>query len=213
MKTHEDIDEDLRRLLEGHYYSEDYELEWAAKYYYEGLAPVERERFEGVMVRRLTGNPGLADLALCARLALPSLTPLLAGLLDKETSSTASSRAILTALSNQPDQKAFDSVERFMESEQEGEALVCLARMNFERALPHLRWAMQKDHLHNFCIHALHEYMKASGMENLLTGVRALVAPDNDRLAPHLRKILMSKKGRFNPFTDDELAHILATLT
>ncbi len=212
MKTPTDIGKDVDRLIEGHYYSEDYELEWAGKAYVDSLSEDERRVFEAVMVQRLSSKPGLADVSVCARLALPSLTPSLAALLDKEPHSSAMSRALLAALAQCPDERAYAAVERFMESEQEGEALACLARMNFKRALPHLRWAMQKDHLHNFCIHALHEYMRHAGMDALLESVRKLVEPNRDVLTPHLRKILTSKKGSFNPFSEEELDAVLAAL-
>lgn len=213
MKTEDDIQADLDTLVQGHYYSEDYELEWAAYHYYEDLRPEEREPFEGAMVRRLSGHPGMADISLCARLGMPVLTPLLAGLLDREERSSSTSRALLTALSHQPDEQAYVSVERFMESEQEGEALLCLARMNFQRTLPHLRWAVQKEDLHNFCIHALHEYKQKAGMGKLSDAIRELVEPDRDVLAPHLQKILTSKSGRFNPFDADELERLMALLS
>jgi len=212
MKNADDIQADLDRLIESHYYSEDYELEWAAKRYYDGLSDPEQIALEGVMVRRLTAQPGIADISLCARLGSRSLTPFLSALLDRQETSNAMSRAILAALAHQPDEQAYPSVERFLDSEQEGEALLCLSRMNFHRTVSHLRWAIQKDHLHNFCIHAFHEQMKHMGMEALLEGLKTLVEPEAARLTGHVQKILTSKSGSFNPFTDEELELIMAAL-
>lgn len=212
MKSQTDIISDLNRLVEAHYYSEDYELEWAGKAYYDELTEEDRKRFEEVLVQRLSGRPSLSDISVCTRLGRPSLTPILANLLDREANSSAMSRAILAALSHQPDEMAYVSVERFMDSEQEGEALCCLARMNFRRALPHLRWAIQKEHLHNFCLHALHEFKREVGLETLAESVRELISPDPDRLSPHVRKILTSKQGRYNPFAEEELELLSALL-
>ena len=212
MKTREQIDTELHKLVESHYYSEDYELEWAAKKYYDALSAEEKDEMESVLVERLTGAPGMSDISLCARLGAISLTPYLSALLDKQAHSTSMSRALLAALSNQPDEEAFTSVERFIESEQEGDALVCLARMNFKRALPHLRWAIQQSHLHNFCVHAIHEFARHAGMEVAIHHLRELAAPNPDKLRPHLEKVLTSKKGDFNPFSEEELATLLAAV-
>lgn len=210
MKTADDIEADLRRLAESHYYSEDYELEWAGKTYFDQLTKPEQDVFEQVMIRRLSGQPDLSDVALCTRLGLPSLTPYFARLLDRETMSTAMSRALLVALSNQPDRAAYGSVERFMESEQEGEALACLSRMHFARSMGHLRRAIQREHLHNFCLHILHEHMRHVGMELFLKALHQLIEPDAATLRLHLLKILTSKEGSFNPFTAEELETIMA---
>ncbi len=212
MKTRETIEADIERMVAGHYYSEDYELEWSGKAYYDGLTGPEQELFQGIMIARLSGRPGLADVSVVTRLGVPAFTPHLAALLDREDSSSAMSRALLAVLSHQPDEQAYMAVERFLDSELEGEALTCLARMNFHRALPHLRWAMQKAHLHNFCIHALHEFKQHLGMEALLEAVKKLVEPDADALGPHLAKIMRSKSGAFNPFTAEEIEEVLTVL-
>jgi hypothetical protein len=212
MKNADDIQADLVKLVEAHYYSEDYELEWAAKRYYDDLTDAEQITFEGVMLRRLTAQPGIADVSLCARLGNRSLTPFLAALLDRQETSNAMSRALLAALAHQPDEQAYPAVERFLDSEQEGEALLCLSRMNFHRTVAHLRWAIQKDHLHNFCIHAFHEQMKHAGMDALLEGMKKLIEPDAARLTGHVKKILTSKSGPFNPFSDEELELMVAAL-
>lgn len=212
MKSEQDIEADLLKMVNDHYYSEDYELEWSSKHYAEALSEDERDLLDQVLIRKLTSDPNLAYVTIVTRLERPALTPYLATLLEKEPHSTAMSRSLLTALTHQPDEQAFSAVERFMDSDQEGEALTCLARMNFDRVLPHLRWAMQKDHLHNFCLHILHEYMRHKGLEALLHKVQELTQPERERLVPHLRKILTSKRGEFNPFADAELDALLAVL-
>lgn len=212
MKTRETIEAEIERMVAGHYYSEDYELEWSAKTYYDGLSEAEQELFQGVMIARLTGDAGMADISIVTRLGVAAFTPHLAALLDRQAHSSAMSRALLAVLSHQPDEQAYVAVERFLDSELEGEALTCLARMNFHRTLPQLRWAMQKAHLHNFCIHALHEFKQHLGMEALVKAVKQLVEPDADALGPHLAKILRSKSGAYNPFSPEEIEELLAVL-
>lgn len=199
-------------MVHGHYYSEDYELEWAAKSYFESLRPDERGVMESVLIRRLSGPSGIADVSMCTRLGLPALTPFLVARLEKEDDSSTVSRAILAALSNQPDEQAYSAVERFIDSELEGEALQCLARINFRRAMPHMRMAIQKDHLHNYCLHAIHEFVRREGVQSGAEVLREIIEPNEEWLARHTEKILMSKQGRFNPFSDQELAYLMATL-
>jgi hypothetical protein len=211
-KTSVDIEADVERLIAAHYYSEEHELEWASKQYYGELDEAGKQAFEGVMMRRLTGAAGLADVSVCSRLGAASLTAPLAALLNRQADAGAISRAVLVALMRQPDEQAYEAVERFLDSELEGEALQVLTRMNFRRALPHLRWAIQKEHLHNFCLHAMHDEMKHVGMEALLESVKLLVEPDRSMLSEHMKKILGSKVGDFNPFTESELAELGAVL-
>lgn len=212
MKTTTDIEQDLDQLVQSHYYSEDYELEWAAKNYYDQLAPEEQDHMAAVLLTRLSGDASLSDVTIATRLGLSSLTPSLASLLNREGSSSAMSRAILVALSHQPDERAYEAVERFMDSDQEGEALVCLCRMNFQRALPHFRWALQKNHLHNFCLHALHEVKLEAGLDRVKKMVELILESDRNALAPHLKKIIHSKSGSFNPFSIDELEALTVLL-
>ncbi len=213
IKSCEAIAADLARMETSHYYSEDYELEWAAKSYFDTLTVVEQERFIALMQERLSQQAGMADIAICARLQNPALTLLLADRLNEQEVSSSTSRALLAALSHQADEAAYSAVERFIDSELEGEALMCMARMNFQRALPHLQWALKQDHLHNFCLHAMHEYMRREGMDALLSALRSLVALDRDRLTAHLRKVMGSKQGPFNPFTATELDIVAGALT
>jgi len=202
MKSETDIEGDLDGLIQAHYYSEDYALEWAAKHYYDTLQGDEQQAFEAVLIRRIRSNPELSEVSLCVRLALPAV---LAGLLDEESESSSISRAVLTALTHHPDARAFEAVERFIDSEQEGEALMCLARMDFRRALPYLRRLMQKDNAHNFCLHALHDRAQAVERAVWLDDLDELVAPDPAMLSAHVRKVLKSTEGPYNPFSAELL--------
>ncbi len=213
MKTRDTIEADIAGLVTSHYYSEDYELEWAAKVYYDALEPWERECFQAIMLERLAGaRPGLADVTMVTRLRVPAFTPHLVAWLNRQDSGSTTSRALLTVLTLQPDEQAYASVERFLDSELEGEALTCLARIDFQRTVPALRWAMQKEHLHNFCIHALHEFKERYGMDALLEMVGQLVAPDPGVLGPHLAKVMRSKRGAFSPFSSGEVEQVLPIL-
>ncbi len=212
MKTDDQMEADLHAMIQGHYYSEDYELEWAAKNYYDELAAREKQSFENLLYRRLSSNPDLSAVTMCARLGLVALAPMLAGLLEEESATSAMSRALLQAISHIPGEAAYESVERFMDSEQEGEALLCLTRMNFGRALHHLRRAMRKGHLHNFCLHALHAHYKKVGRTVFRFDLARLVEPDPKQFKPHLKKILLSNRGAFNPFEAAELEEWIALL-
>lgn len=211
-KTAAEIEQDLDAMVQSHYYSEDYELEWAAKNYFDGLETPQKKIFENVVYRRLSSTPDLSTVTLCARLGLSSLAPLLAGLLREESTTSVLSRAVLHALSRTPGDQAFDAVERFMDSEQAGEALTCLARMNFDRSLHHLRRTMQEDHLHNFCLHVLYERYKKVGKAEFPMDLARLVDPEPKRFVPHLKKIFLSNTGAFNPFEATELEEWMTLL-
>ncbi len=205
MKTRDQIAEEVRALTHEYYYREDYELEWAAKAYVDSLAEEEKHEFDAIMTERLTASPGLDDVALCARTGRMALSSYLVAQLEKEKTTSSVSRALLSVLTRQPAQEAFVAVERFLDSDQEGEALECLARIDFERALPYLRRAVQQDHLHNHCLHAMHMYMQEKGMDALVIALRTLMDPEPARLSAHVRKIIYSKQGDFNPFSEQDL--------
>lgn len=212
MKTRDEIKQELEQLVLKHYYSEDYELEWAAKSFFDALSQPEQELFEGVMIERLSGAPDLVDVTLAMRLHLPSLVPFLIAWLDQETQSSTTSRALIAVLGQYADVQAYAAVERFLDSEQEGEALACLAQMDFQRTLPYLRRAVQQEHLHNFCLHAMHHFMLRNGIEALCEALQQMAAPEMPVLTRHVRKILTSKEGPFNPFTEDELKMLISRL-
>jgi len=212
MKTRDEIKQELDRMIQRHYYAEDYELEWEAHRVYKTYAPEEQQRMVSVLIERLTSDPCLATVTVCKRIPVPELAPILAVALDREQRATSQSRAILATLLRADHPAAYDSVERFVESEQEGEALACLARWDFGRTIPHLRRAMEREDLHNYCLHILRDRAVTAGLDTLKRDLNHLMGMDPDRWKPHVRKILTSAQGNYNPFPEQELKELLASL-
>jgi len=212
MKTRDEIKNEMDQMIRHHYYAEDYELEWEARRIYDAYHPDERAHMVSVLIERLTSDPCLATVTLCKRLPVPELAPILAVVLDGEQRATSQSRAILATLLRSDHPAAYDSVERFVESEQEGEALTCLARWDFGRTIPHLRRALEREDLHNYCLHILRDRGATVGMDTLMQDLRNIMGNDPARWRPHIRKILASAHGAYNPFTEQELKQLTEAL-
>ncbi len=212
MKTKGDILEDLDRLIEQHYYSEDYELEWAACNYRDSLSPHERESFKDAMIDRLLDDPSMANIALCARLRIDELAPILTSILNSEIRTSQQSRAIMSALENYGDDASYESMERFMDSDQEGETLMRLCRMNFTRSLPYLRRAMNKEHMKDFCLHIFQERRKVVGLDGLIRDLQMIISADPSLYLESVRSVLTHKKADYNPFTAEDVNAIITGL-
>lgn len=204
MKSHEEIEADLDAMGGANYYSEDYELEWAAHHYHAALSEAEKACFGDVLKRRLRDDPSLVTLCYCARLRAPGVGPLLAGLLNAENQTGLRSRALMTALGNYDDDVAFRAVERFVDSDQSREALAALAAIDFPRARPRLfRYLLREDYA-DACLHLFRDRAKRAGFDALVSDVATWETPDRDRLRQALVRVLNAKPDEFNPFTEDE---------
>lgn len=212
MKSRAQIADELVALVQRHYYSEDFELLSAARAYHEQLDPAEREALRDVVAGRLLQEGTLVDVLLCSALEIPEAAPRLASLLLREESASQMSRALIQALQHYGGDEAYRAVERFLDSEQESEALRALAAIDFVRALPHLARLLDQEHHLDTCLHILYERRKRVGLPRLLHELQAASALQPRLLRDRLRRSLRAKTGEYNPFSEADLRALEAIL-
>ena len=206
MKSREQIGDELARLEAANYYSEDFEWLSAVRAYRDGLADGEVAHLQAVVLQRLLAEGSMTDILLCSLVEVPSAAPVLAAKLDRESVPSQLTRALITALQGYRGDDVFRAVARFVDSDQENEALRALARIDFARAMPFVARALQKLHQRDLVLHILHDRAKQVGVASLLLELRAFAAGWNDPgLASVIRLALTGKPEPYNPFTPDEL--------
>lgn len=210
MKQVEEIDRELAALVEKNYYGDECELEHVLRQYFEGLEPVERESFKQVVLKRLAREVSAVNILLAGVTAFPEVVPVLVSVLNAESKTSQITRSLMNVLRNYNDEAAFKAVARFLDSEQEIEALMCLCGMNFLKALPHIKTAVRRDHLFDACLQVFYERKKAVGLDGLQTDLRALMFDNPSQVRDRLRKVFLAKRGKYNPFTPEEVVEILA---
>ncbi len=210
MKSAEQLEAELDALVQTNYYSEDYELQWTVRGFYDRLAPEDQDTFKDVILRRLVLNPDILNITICTRLDFPEAAPLLASLLDREALHSNRSRAIMAALRDYTHDDAFRAVERFVDSEQEREALLRLAEMDFGRSRRYILQAMAKPAMQDLCLHLFHGYRKAKGIPALVATLRDWAARHPAVFKSHFEAVLASCQGPYNPFAPEELEQLRA---
>lgn len=205
MKTQEHIARELDELIQDHYYREDFELVASVRAYQEGLGPAERETLRAVVLRRLLDEGSMVDIILCAVVEVPSAAPVLALKLDRESVPSQLTRALITALQGYHGEEVFRAVERFVDSDQEGEALAALARIDFVRALPYLARALECDHHLGPILHILHARSRKVGVAALVLELQSGAARLPAGFRAGLRRALAAKQDDYNPFSGQEL--------
>ena len=205
MKTQEHIARELNELIQDHYYREDFELVSSLRAYQEGLSPAEREALQEVVLRRLFDEGSMVDILLCSVVEVPSAAPVLALKLDGESVPSQLTRALITALQGYHGEEAFRAVERFVDSDQEGEALAALARIDFVRALPYLARALECEHHLGPILHILQARARTVGLQALVLELQAGAARLPVGFRAGLRRALDAKRDAYNPFSAVEL--------
>lgn len=214
MKSAQEIENDLVALERNHYYSEDFEWLSAVRAYRDSLSEAERETLSEAVLRRLLKEGSMTDILLCSIIPVPSAAPVLAAKLDREFVPSQLTRALITALSHYKGDDVFRAVARFVDSDQENEALRTLALIDFAKALPYVARALLKEHQADLVLHILHDrYKTHPSIERLAAELRAFAAGWGDPdFVPRLRRALTSKREPYNPFTIEELTRLDALL-
>ena len=212
MRSREEIADDLDRIITAHYDREDFELLSAVRAYRDALPPPERDELGAVVLQRLLREDSIVDVLLCAVVEVPAAAPLLAAKLDRETVPSQTTRALLTALQHYRGDAVYAAVERFVDSDQEHEALQALARVDFRRAAPHMARALRRDAQLDLCLHILHDRLKAAGRAALADDLRALAAYAGAGLGARVARALRAKPAPFNPLTEEDIVFLLAVL-
>ena len=212
MRSAQDIARELEDLIQEHYYREDFELLSAVRAYRANLAGEEVDALREVVLRRIVHDSSIVDILLCSVVEVPAAAPLLAARLAREDVPSQTTRALLTALQQYRGDEVFAAVARFVDSDQENEALRALARIDFARALPHFISALRRDQQLDLCLHILHDRGKLVGLPALAAELRQLVLQPAPELGVRLARALRAKRAPFNPFPEADLAVLLAAL-
>jgi hypothetical protein len=208
MKPIEQIEGELDRLLESQYYAEDYELRALLGQFANRMEPHDLVHFHTIALRRLQEDPSILTVALCAATTIPGAERELCSLLDRQSETSMLTRAILATLARYGDTASFDSVVRFLDSDQELEALQCLGRVDFQRTLFFLIQAARRKHLRDVCLHILQGRRKTVGLANLTTELVAYAKSVRSPVRRRLSRVLHCKEGSYNPFSEEEIAVI-----
>ena len=208
VKTPAEIDRELTDLIQAHYYSEDFELMSSVRAYQEHLTLDERNELKAVVLRRLLEEGSLVDIVLCAVVPVPSAGPVLAMKLDRESVPSQLTRALITALQGYPGEEAYRAVERFLDSDQEGEALAALARLDFNRTLPHVARALDREHFLGPVLHLLHGRAKEVGVPALGLELHAAGSRLPAGFVRRLECVFEAKAPPYNPFSPPELERL-----
>jgi hypothetical protein len=122
------------------------------------------------------------------------------------------SRALIAALGRLGGAGAYRSVERFLDSEQEFEALAALAAIDFARTLGTLARRMGPGRFPDAGLHILHERRKRVGLDALAAELAAWAAGSDEAARRNLAAVLRAKEGRYSPLSAEEvrvLSHAL----
>jgi hypothetical protein len=205
MKTREQIISEINRIIQANYYSEDFQLTSEFQAFVAGLSADEKAVLGDVAKERLAEDGSIVDILLCSVVDVPSTVPLMAEKLSVEAETNQITRTLIAALGRYSSDDAYRAVERFLDSDQEGEALRALAGIDFTRTLPALVRRMDKPHHETPILHILHERIKRNGLPNLIDELRQSSATRVAGFGKSLEKILRSKTPAYNPLTAREI--------
>lgn len=208
MKNTDALARALMELVQAHYYSEDFELASAVRAFQEGLAPPERDELKGVVLQRLIGEGSMVDILLCSVVPVASAGPVLARLLNQESVPSQLTRTLIVALQMYTGDEAYRAVERFVDSDQEGEALAALARMDFPRTLHYLARALERPSALGPILHIFHARAKEVGVPALALELKTEGQRYPATFREGVARALVAKPERFNPFTPVELERL-----
>jgi hypothetical protein len=212
MRSEPELEAALDTLIRGQYYAEEYELRWRLRAFADALEPPERSTLGRVVARRLAEEPSVLTVLLCQACPTPEAVPTLISLLDAQGEANMLTRALFDTLAQYREPDAFPSVQRFLDSEQEPEALQCLAQLDFTQALFYVIRSARRPHLRDACLQILHERRKHAGLPQLITDLRNAREHMQLPVAPRIRDVLHHKAGDYNPFSADDIAAIMKGL-
>ena len=212
MQSYQEVEAELDRLIERHYYAEDYELRWALHHWQDALPREEQHHYHEIALRRLGDDPSIMSVVLCSASRIPEAVPMLTALLQQQTETSVLTRAILDTLERYGDPSAFSTVERFLDSDQEIEALQCLAKLHFARALFFIIRSARRPHLRDVGLQILHDRKKDVGLDGVIEELNGFMARTRLPVKRRVRQILGCKKEPYQPFAALEIEAVLNQL-
>lgn len=204
MRSRDELEQALSQLVESHYYSEDFELISAARAFQGQLSGAEQESLKELLAGRLREEGSMVDIVLCSVIDAPGAGPILARRLDGESTPSQLTRALIAALACYRGDEVFRAVERFVDSDQEGEALAAIARIDFRRALPWMARALSRDHLLGPVLHILHTRSKEIGVAGLVDELRQASVDLPVGFRSGILRALDAKADDYNPFSRED---------
>ena len=212
MRSTQEIEQALDELITEHYYSDDFMLTGVMRSFTECLPARERVIFCDVLLERLAREPTILNVLLCSSLDIPDIVPELTELLNEQAETSQLTRAILSVLKHYKDDAAYRAIERFLDSDQEDDALAALAKIDFVRSIPHLIRMLNRGYIINRCLHIFYERKKEVGLEGLIYELRTYAVANDAERIHRIGQVFASKTGDYNPFSQDEIATILIAL-
>lgn len=209
MKTRDNIEREIESLLLQNYYGEDFEVDSLFRGYVEGLTVTERDLMQEVVARRLVMTGSIVDILLCGVLPVSGAGPILVNLLNAESRTSQVTRMLIQVLRQYPGEEAYRAVERFLDSDQEVEALPALAAMDFSRTLPSLVRNLRKPQFQGVLLHCLYDRCKASSLDQLIGELKDYGTACAVNFGSDLEAVLRSKEGRYNPWTPEQISALV----
>lgn len=206
MKDKQEIHRDLERIIQANYYSEDFELISSFRAYEAERSDAEKELLADEVFERLCAEGSLVDILFCSIIDVPSAVPVLAEKLSREPQVNQVTRSLIQALKRYSSDDAYVAVERFLDSDQEMDALQALASIDFARTLPHMVRLMKKDHYHGVVLQMLRDQMKRVGPGPTIEEMKRSSTTNSTAFRESLRKVLASKSADFNPLDPAQIA-------
>ena len=211
-KTQQALSDELDQLIERNYYSEEWELKSAVKLYYDALEAGEQVTFTKMFVLRMLRDPSVANISISTSIRSPEVAALIAEALGREKKASYTSRTMMYALRPYGDEVSFRAVERFVDSEQEIEALRILCSMDFVRAAPHIRRALKRDALLEVCLHIFQDRRRSVGMDQLIRELSQLIKGRTGYYRQRLEAMFTIKKGDNAPFDAQQVRRIITEI-
>lgn len=211
MRTRDELEAALEALLRHGYYAEDFELMGSLKQFETSIQPEERDAFDVLVLQRLSEEPSIVNVMICSVARVPEAVPILMSILETQPNTSQLTRMAIAVLGQYGAATASPVIERFLDSDQEGEALTALAAIDFRGTLFHLCRYARRKRLLDHALQILHQRRKAVGLDGLCDDLVAQRAVLGDMTGPvHL--MLEVRQGKFNPFSEEERATIMARL-
>jgi hypothetical protein len=208
MKSKPQLDRALQAWLQVHYYDEDYELAAAFAAFQADLSEEEHAALRALLADRLAADPTLVDVLLAGRAGATEAAPVLTGLLEQQSDAGMMARALIDTLAVLEHTPAYDAVLRFLESDLEMEAFLCLAQLDFTRCLSVILRGEQRPYIRKAHLQALGRHRKHQGLDALRDALRT-AAPAWPRASEALEAVLTGSAADHNPFSPGEVELLL----
>jgi len=209
MKTHDQLEAEFERLIQSHYYSEDYTVWYVVRKWLEGLSPHEQAAAHLLFRERVRRDPSVVQAGLSRVFEVPDLVGFWCEQLGEIADHVTTTREILITLQHYHNAFAFDAVLPFLDSELEMEALRTLVAVDVPRSIPYLAQAMGKDQLLETCLHIFQDLRNRVGEVEMVNVLKQVVTALPAAKYHRVSAMFQVKSANVNPFKEDEIKRFL----